>query len=119
MSRVPSPQNNKRACLCPDGSYSTRCCDGSFHAQGIGNITGEAIGSDIINGYSVEACSDGHTHNVHIHNTVLTVGSVYYLTLENHHDQCYKILSERNSEGIHINTTSAAYVTCDDCIAAN
>lgn len=43
MSRVPSPQNNKRACLCPDGSYSTRCCDGSFHAQGIGNVTKSAF----------------------------------------------------------------------------
>lgn len=43
MSRVPSPQNNKRACLCPDGSYSTRCCDGSFQAQGIGNVTKSAF----------------------------------------------------------------------------
>lgn len=37
--RNPSPQNDRRACLCPDGTYSRKCCDGSFQAQGIGNIT--------------------------------------------------------------------------------
>jgi len=37
--RTPSPQNDRRACLCPDGTYSRKCCDGSFEAQGIGNIT--------------------------------------------------------------------------------
>ena len=37
---APSPKNGKRACLCPDGkTYSRKCCDGSFQAQGIGNIT--------------------------------------------------------------------------------
>ena len=39
MSRIPSPQNDKRACLCKDGKYSRKCCDGSLQAQGIGNIT--------------------------------------------------------------------------------
>jgi len=37
-----SPKNDKRGCLCKDGkTYSTKCCDGSLHAQGIGNITGD------------------------------------------------------------------------------
>ena len=37
---APSPKNDARACLCPDGkTYSRKCCDGSFKAQGIGNIT--------------------------------------------------------------------------------
>lgn len=37
-----SPKTNKRACLCKDGNtYSRKCCDGSYQAQGIGNITGE------------------------------------------------------------------------------
>jgi hypothetical protein len=39
MSRIPSPQNDKRGCLCKDGKYSRKCCDGSLQAQGIGNIT--------------------------------------------------------------------------------
>lgn len=34
-----SPRGGKRGCLCPDGTYSVECCDGSLEAQGIGNIT--------------------------------------------------------------------------------
>jgi len=37
-----SPRNSRRACLCSDGTYSTKCCDGSLQAQGIGRITKEA-----------------------------------------------------------------------------
>ena len=33
-----SPTSKKRGCLCEDGTYSTKCCDGSLQAQGIGNI---------------------------------------------------------------------------------
>ena len=33
-----SPKGGKRGCLCPDGTYSTKCCDGSLMAQGIGDI---------------------------------------------------------------------------------
>jgi len=36
---APSPKSGKRGCLCADGTYSSKCCDGSFQAQGIGNIT--------------------------------------------------------------------------------
>lgn len=40
-SRV-SKKGGKRGCLCPDGkTYSSKCCDGSLQAQGIGNITGD------------------------------------------------------------------------------
>ena len=31
---------SKKACLCPDSTYSRDCCDGSLWAQGIGNVTG-------------------------------------------------------------------------------
>lgn len=34
-----SQKGGKRGCLCPDGTYSSKCCDGSLQAQGIGNIT--------------------------------------------------------------------------------
>lgn len=38
--KAPSPKNDARACLCADGkTYSRKCCDGSFEAQGIGSIT--------------------------------------------------------------------------------
>ena len=35
-----SPKGGKRGCLCPDGTYSSKCCDGSLQAQGIGKTTG-------------------------------------------------------------------------------
>lgn len=34
------PSNNRRACLCRDGTYSRECCDpDDYYSQGIGNIT--------------------------------------------------------------------------------
>lgn len=38
-----SPQGGDRGCLCPDGTYSVNCCDGSLEAQGIGATTGHVI----------------------------------------------------------------------------
>lgn len=36
-----SPKGSKRGCLCKDSNtYSSKCCDGSLWAQGIGNIYG-------------------------------------------------------------------------------
>jgi len=37
-----SPKNSRRGCLCEDNTYSSKCCDGSLQAQGIGRITKEA-----------------------------------------------------------------------------
>ena len=32
-----SPKGSLRGCLCKDGkTYSTKCCDGTLYAQGIG-----------------------------------------------------------------------------------
>jgi hypothetical protein len=31
---------SKRGCLCENGKYSKKCCDGSLQAQGIGTTTG-------------------------------------------------------------------------------
>lgn len=36
-----SPKGGKRACLCADGKYSVKCCNGDLQAQGIGSITGD------------------------------------------------------------------------------
>jgi|TARA_S200002703_G_scaffold31594_1_gene27648 hypothetical protein len=33
-----SPKNKKRGCLCKNGTYSIKCCDGTLRAQGIGKI---------------------------------------------------------------------------------
>jgi hypothetical protein len=35
-----SPKGGRRGCLCENGKYSTKCCDGSLQAQGIGMTTG-------------------------------------------------------------------------------
>jgi hypothetical protein len=31
------PQDDRRGCLCRDGTYSTKCCGGDYYNQGIGN----------------------------------------------------------------------------------
>jgi hypothetical protein len=36
-----SPIRGNRGCLCEDGKYSRKCCDGSLQAQGMGPLTGE------------------------------------------------------------------------------
>jgi hypothetical protein len=35
-----SPKGGRRGCLCEDGKYSSKCCDGSLQSQGIGVIQG-------------------------------------------------------------------------------
>lgn len=60
MSRIPSPQSGRRGCLCKDGTYSIECCDGSFQAQGVGNVTGTIeTPSAGEYGYRVQKC--GHS----------------------------------------------------------
>jgi len=36
-----SPKDSKRGCVCPDGTYSVECCDGTLEAQGIGSLQGQ------------------------------------------------------------------------------
>lgn len=38
----PKPGGN-RACLCKNGKYSRKCCDGSLQAQGVGSVTGVQV----------------------------------------------------------------------------
>jgi hypothetical protein len=35
-----SPKGGRRGCLCENGTYSVKCCDGSLQAQGIGVVQG-------------------------------------------------------------------------------
>jgi hypothetical protein len=35
-----SPKGGRRGCLCENGKYSTKCCDGSLQAQGVGVTQG-------------------------------------------------------------------------------
>tara|TARA_Y100000766_G_scaffold10625_1_gene7749 strand:- start:9946 stop:10101 length:156 start_codon:yes stop_codon:yes gene_type:complete len=36
-----SPVGGNRGCLCKDGTYNSKCCDGTLQAQGIGPTTGQ------------------------------------------------------------------------------
>jgi hypothetical protein len=38
-----SPKGGKRGCLCKDGTYDKKCCDGSLQAQGIGSAISNTI----------------------------------------------------------------------------
>ena len=44
MKKTPSktsPKGSRRGCLCPDGTYSSKCCDGSLQAQGVGSLVNQ------------------------------------------------------------------------------
>jgi hypothetical protein len=36
-----SPKSGKRACLCKDNTYSSKCCTGELSNQGIGTLQGQ------------------------------------------------------------------------------
>lgn len=38
-----SPKGGKRGCLCDDGTYNSKCCDGETKSQGIGNTTEQGV----------------------------------------------------------------------------
>ena len=44
MRKTPSktsPKGGKRGCICKDGTYNSKCCDGSLEAQGIGSMVNQ------------------------------------------------------------------------------
>lgn len=41
-----SPKGGKRGCLCEDGTYSSKCCNGDLESQGIGSDKSHGI-SDV------------------------------------------------------------------------
>ena len=55
-----SPKGGRRGCLCENGKYSVKCCDGSLQAQGIGSITGnENVTKTTINGVTTIVRQNG------------------------------------------------------------
>ena len=36
-NKTSSPKGGKRGCLCKDGKYSQKCCNGELQEQGIGS----------------------------------------------------------------------------------
>ena len=48
MKKTPSktsPKGGKRGCICKDGTYNSKCCDGSLEAQGIGSTVNQVTGN--------------------------------------------------------------------------
>lgn len=44
MKKTPSktsPKGGRRGCICKDGTYNSKCCDGSLEAQGIGSMVNQ------------------------------------------------------------------------------
>lgn len=115
-----SPTNDRRACLCPDGTYSRECCDGSLQAQGIGSVTDSSPPvSEGYTAYHITNCDDGHHKNAHYHGS-LDVGTTYYMTLENGQEGCYTVDRERNFEGVEIITSvGIPFDDCAECTALN
>jgi hypothetical protein len=40
MGKTSSPTGGNRGCLCKDGKYSQKCCNGELSEQGIGTLVG-------------------------------------------------------------------------------
>jgi len=106
-----------RACLCKDGTYSTKCCDGSLWAQGIGNVNAEVPNS--ANKYILEHCENSKRYNVHIEGETLTLNSVYFVKFQNsNYDGCYTVSSDTSSGGLKI-LSATLYSDCADCQTQN
>ncbi len=37
-NKTSSPKGGKRGCVCKDGTYSSKCCNGELQEQGIGAL---------------------------------------------------------------------------------
>ncbi len=113
-----SPKGGRRGCLCKDGTYNSKCCNGDLQNQGIGNITGEApIGDEYY--YKVQRCGHSMHKEIHLHNQQLVVGNVYYLEFENTgHSNCYTVLEVKTSGEQHVDTATL-YNDCTACLTAH
>ena len=41
-NKTSSPKGGKRGCLCKDGTYDSKCCNGELSEQGIGATVGQS-----------------------------------------------------------------------------
>lgn len=47
-NKTSSPKGGKRGCVCNDGTYSSKCCEGELIQQGIGTLVSQSV-SDVVN----------------------------------------------------------------------
>ena len=44
-NKTSSPKGGKRGCVCKDGTYSSKCCNGELQEQGIGSTVAQSSGT--------------------------------------------------------------------------
>ena len=44
-NKTSSPKGGKRGCLCKDGKYDSKCCEGELINQGIGSTVAQSSGT--------------------------------------------------------------------------
>jgi len=44
-NKTSSPKGGKRGCLCKDGTYDSKCCEGELSQQGIGSTVSQSSGT--------------------------------------------------------------------------
>jgi len=44
-NKTTSPKGGKRGCLCKDGTYDSKCCEGELSQQGIGSTLSQSSGA--------------------------------------------------------------------------
>jgi hypothetical protein len=44
-NKTSSPKGGKRGCVCKDGTYSSKCCNGELQEQGIGSTVSQSSGT--------------------------------------------------------------------------
>lgn len=84
-------------------------------------ITGDSDGctdyhSGIKYSYKVTSCTNGHHHNIHVHDHELIIGKVYHFEYANHHHSgCYTVTEEHGHEGEHAAVVSGPWDSCAQC----
>ena len=43
-----SPKGGKRGCVCDDGTYNSKCCNGELQNQGVGSLVSQST-STVVN----------------------------------------------------------------------
>jgi len=103
--RNPSPQNNRRGCLCKDGkTYSRKCCDGSFQAQGIGSLISEGLSTVVNQDTTANTSSESTALPSQSSSTVTSLDTTSIITTTT--NDAYYDTSQGSSTIVNIDTTN-------------
>jgi len=59
-NKTSSPKGGKRGCLCADGKYSQKCCNGELSEQGIGSLVSQSTSTvTIVDGVRTTVRTNG------------------------------------------------------------